>query len=96
MSVFLVNPSHVIQSFSVLQNRAFQQVTPGTTAALNSWAAVNGGQISVISDASPVSANLRNSLQFVKPSAASAGFSNSGFWGMPSDLLYMTRFDKVL
>ncbi|KAG9087978.1 hypothetical protein FRC06_002274, partial [Ceratobasidium sp. 370] len=32
----------------LLQNRAFQAVTPGTTAALAGWAAYNGASITVV------------------------------------------------
>ncbi|KDQ21500.1 glycoside hydrolase family 51 protein [Botryobasidium botryosum FD-172 SS1] len=68
----------------LLQNRAFQGVTPGTSAALTAWTAVGGGQISVIKDSGPVSSALPNSLQFIVPSTAtsSVGFKNTGYWGM--------------
>ncbi|KAI0088820.1 glycoside hydrolase family 51 protein [Irpex rosettiformis] len=71
----------------LLQNRAFQQVTPNTAAALNAWSAVNGAQLAVISDARPVSSALPNSLQVNFPTGKSGavGFSNSGFWGIKVD-----------
>ncbi|PCH45070.1 glycoside hydrolase family 51 protein [Wolfiporia cocos MD-104 SS10] len=69
---------------SVLQNRAFQQVTPGTLDALVPWVATNGANITVIAESDPVSTALPNSLQFVVPSNAtgSVGFSNEGYWGI--------------
>ncbi|KAL4267014.1 glycosyl hydrolase 51 family protein [Pleurotus pulmonarius] len=68
----------------LLQNRAFQQVTPNTAAALNAWSAINGGQISVVADSVPVSNSLPNSLRFNVPtgSTGQVGFANSGFFGM--------------
>ncbi|CAL1709187.1 unnamed protein product [Somion occarium] len=70
----------------LLQNRAFQQVTPGTTAALNAWHAVNGATLNVIADSNPVSSSLPNSLQVSFPSGDNAvGFSNEGFWGIKVD-----------
>ena len=57
---------------------------PGTSAALNAWSALNGGEISVVADSKPVSSALPNSLQFVVPSGSSGvvGFVNSGYYGM--------------
>ncbi|KAI0711223.1 glycoside hydrolase [Earliella scabrosa] len=71
----------------LLQNRAFQQVTPNTTAALNSWSAVNGARITVVADTNPVSRALPNSLQFSVPRglSGSVGFTNAGFWGIKVD-----------
>ncbi|KZT10497.1 glycoside hydrolase family 51 protein [Laetiporus sulphureus 93-53] len=68
----------------LLQNRAFQQVTPDTSDALEPWEAVNGANITVIADSDPVSPALPNSLQFTVPSSASGsvGFSNEGYWGI--------------
>ncbi|GJE86669.1 glycoside hydrolase family 51 protein [Phanerochaete sordida] len=67
----------------MLQNRAFQQVTPGTSAALSSWSATGGANITVIADSKPVSNALPNSLQVSVPGkATTAGFANSGFWGI--------------
>ncbi|PCH45068.1 glycoside hydrolase family 51 protein [Wolfiporia cocos MD-104 SS10] len=68
----------------VLQNRAFQQVTPGTSDALEPWLAINGANITVIAESDPVSSALPNSLQFIVPSDAtgSVGFSNEGYWGI--------------
>ncbi|KAI0321490.1 alfa-L-arabinofuranosidase precursor [Amylostereum chailletii] len=65
----------------LLQNRAFQQVTPGTRAALNAWSAVGGGNISVIADSTPLSSALPNALQLTIPSGSSGqvGLSNSGY-----------------
>ncbi|KAI0341480.1 glycoside hydrolase family 51 protein [Trametopsis cervina] len=71
----------------MLQNRAFQQVTPNTTAALSAWSSVNGAQLTVIADNKPVSSALPNSLQVKIPAGKSGpvGFSNSGFWGIKVD-----------
>ncbi|KAI3613233.1 alpha-l-arabinofuranosidase a [Moniliophthora roreri] len=66
----------------MLQNRAFQNVQAGSSGALSHWAAVNGGQISVVADA--VSSSLKNALSLTIPSGKSGGvgFSNDGWWGM--------------
>ncbi|KAI0354496.1 glycoside hydrolase [Trametes cingulata] len=71
----------------MLQNRAFQQVTPNTTDALNAWRPTNNATITVIADPLPVSNALPNSLQLVVPSGASGpvGFTNEGFWGIKVD-----------
>ncbi|KAI0777744.1 glycoside hydrolase family 51 protein [Trametes elegans] len=71
----------------LLQNRAFQQVTPNTAAALTAWHAINGAQLTVISDSTPVSNALPNSLQFTVPAGrtGAVGFSNEGFWGIKVD-----------
>ncbi|KAH9941309.1 glycoside hydrolase family 51 protein [Epithele typhae] len=71
----------------MLQNRAFQQVTPGTSAALNSWASLNGGTIAVVADSTPVSKALPNSLQLKVPTGkmGAVGFTNSGFFGIKVD-----------
>ncbi|KAJ7581137.1 glycoside hydrolase family 51 protein [Mycena floridula] len=68
----------------LLQNRAFQKVTPNTAVALNAWTSISGTPISVIADPSPVSSALPNSLQLVVPanSASPASFGNTGFWGI--------------
>ncbi|KAH8083329.1 glycoside hydrolase family 51 protein [Cristinia sonorae] len=78
---------NVLNVYSVLQNRAFQQVTPNTTAALDAWHPVNGASINVIKDPKPVSAALPNSLQLKIPSGQNGriGFSNEGFWGIKVD-----------
>ena len=70
---------------AVLQNRAFQLATPGTSDALAAWTAVGGSQISVVSNTSPLSSALPNSLQVVIPDGSSGdvGVSNTGFWGAP-------------
>ncbi|KIP05651.1 glycoside hydrolase family 51 protein [Phlebiopsis gigantea 11061_1 CR5-6] len=71
----------------LLQNRAFQQVTPGTSDALTAWSALGGASIAVVSDPKPVSDSLPNSLQFTIPAGttSSPGFSNSGYWGIKVD-----------
>ncbi|KAI0694224.1 glycoside hydrolase family 51 protein [Cytidiella melzeri] len=71
----------------MLQNRAFQQVTPNTTDALVAWSAVNGAQLTIIADPKPVSSALPNSLQVKIPTGktGAVGFSNSGFWGIKVD-----------
>ncbi|TFK41577.1 arabinofuranosidase [Crucibulum laeve] len=68
----------------LLQNRAFQQVTPGTTAALNAWQAVNGANISIIKETTPVSAALPNALHVTIPTGKTGqvGFANTGFSGI--------------
>ncbi|RDB18692.1 putative alpha-L-arabinofuranosidase A [Hypsizygus marmoreus] len=68
----------------LLQNRAFQQVTPGTTASLNAWQAVNGGGISVIRETVPVSSALPNALHLTIPSGLTGGvgFANTGYFGI--------------
>ncbi|TFK98215.1 glycoside hydrolase superfamily [Pterulicium gracile] len=70
----------------LIQNRAFQQVTPGTSAALNSWAALNAAsRISVVRSNVPVSAALPNALSLAVNAGTtdSVGFTNTGFWGFP-------------
>ncbi|KAJ7686267.1 hypothetical protein B0H17DRAFT_1204328 [Mycena rosella] len=58
----------------LLQNRAFQQVTAGTTAALNAWSALGTtSHISVVKSSTPVSTALPNSLSLA------IGFVNSGY-----------------
>ncbi|KAI1785451.1 glycoside hydrolase family 51 protein [Ganoderma leucocontextum] len=71
----------------LLQNRAFQQVTPNTSAALTAWHALSNAQLTVIADSHPVSNSLPNSLQFSVPSGSSGGvgFTNEGFWGIKVD-----------
>lgn len=68
----------------LLQNRAFQQVTAGTTAALNAWQAVNGATISVVKETVLVSPALPNALHVVIPSGrtGSVGFANTGYFGI--------------
>jgi hypothetical protein len=63
------------KSSLVLQNRAFQQVTPGTSAALAGWTAVNGSNITVVTDS--VSSALPNALQVNIPSGTT-GYSGFG------------------
>ncbi|KIY45087.1 glycoside hydrolase family 51 protein [Fistulina hepatica ATCC 64428] len=70
----------------LLQNRAFQQVTAGTSAALTAWDTVNDASIVVIADSSPVSVALPNSLEVTIPAGSSdSGFSNSGYLGIKID-----------
>ncbi|KAJ6491401.1 glycoside hydrolase family 51 protein [Mycena vitilis] len=69
----------------LLQNRAFQQVTPNTTEALNAWTPVGANaSITVIADPSPLSSALPNSLLLTVPPGTSeeAGFANGGYWGI--------------
>ncbi|KAI1798142.1 glycoside hydrolase [Ganoderma leucocontextum] len=68
----------------LLQNRAFQQVTPNTSGALTAWHALSNAQLTVIADSNPVSTSLPDSLQFSVPSGSSGavGFTNEGFWGI--------------
>ncbi|KAI0318080.1 alfa-L-arabinofuranosidase precursor [Amylostereum chailletii] len=68
----------------LIQNRAFQQVNPGTSAALNAWSGVGGGSIAVIADSTPLSSALPNALQLTIPSGSSTqvGVSNSGYFGI--------------
>ncbi|KAJ7098379.1 arabinofuranosidase [Mycena epipterygia] len=69
----------------LLQNRAFQQVTPNTTDALNAWQPVGASaSINVIADPSPLSSALPNSLVLSIPADATGelGFANTGYWGI--------------
>ncbi|KAF5351206.1 hypothetical protein D9756_008459 [Leucocoprinus leucothites] len=68
----------------LLQNRAFQLVSPGTSGALSSWSAVNGATISVVRESTPISNALPNALHVVIPSGRSGGvgFANAGFSGI--------------
>ncbi|KAI4521773.1 glycoside hydrolase [Schizophyllum commune Loenen D] len=68
----------------LLQNRAFQKVTPGSDDSLTAWGTVGSGNISVIADDQPVSSSLPNSLELVVPDGATGavGFSNEGYWGI--------------
>ncbi|KAI0040454.1 glycoside hydrolase family 51 protein [Auriscalpium vulgare] len=67
----------------LLQNRAFQKVTPGTSDALLAWHPVNGAQIAVVADSKPLSSALPNALQVNFPTGATGqlGVGNEGFWG---------------
>ncbi|KAI5118901.1 hypothetical protein M0805_002817 [Coniferiporia weirii] len=71
----------------LLQNRAFQQVTPGSSGALNAWSAVNGAEISVVNSTSPLSSALPNSLQVQVPanSSGAVGVANAGYFGIKVD-----------
>ncbi|KAJ7512579.1 alfa-L-arabinofuranosidase precursor [Mycena galericulata] len=68
----------------LLQNRAFQQVTPNTTDALNAWHSVNGAVLNVVADPVPVSSALPNSLQVTIPrgTTGQVGVGNEGYWGI--------------
>ncbi|KAL1759357.1 alpha-L-arabinofuranosidase C-terminus-domain-containing protein, partial [Schizophyllum commune] len=68
----------------LLQNRAFQKVTPGSDDSLTAWGTVGSVNISVIADDQPVSSSLPNSLELVVPDGATGavGFSNEGYWGI--------------
>ena len=61
----------------VLQNRAFQKVTPGTSASLNAWATVGTSSISVVAASPAISSALPNALQVVV-NESDAGVSNAG------------------
>ncbi|KAF9237539.1 glycoside hydrolase family 51 protein [Melanogaster broomeanus] len=76
--------SHPTSPFLLLQNRAFQQVTPNTADALYAWNAIHGAAISVIADPSPLSSALPNSLQLTVPqgTAGQVGFGNEGYYGI--------------
>ncbi|KAF8589136.1 glycoside hydrolase family 51 protein [Ramaria rubella] len=65
----------------LLSNRAFQQVTPNTAAALTPWSAVNGASIAVVNNTTALSTALPNSLQLTVPAGATGavGVQNSGF-----------------
>ncbi|KNZ81402.1 putative alpha-N-arabinofuranosidase A [Termitomyces sp. J132] len=90
--MFEVDPISRLSNFTgdgglyaeLLQNRAFQQVTPGTSAALNAWQAVNGATISVIAESVPVSSALPNALHVVIPNGRTGpvGFANTGYFGI--------------
>ncbi|KAJ7698743.1 alfa-L-arabinofuranosidase precursor [Mycena rosella] len=68
----------------LLQNRAFQQVTPNTAAALNAWHSINGAALSVVADTVPVSSALPNSLQLTIPAGRTGpvGVGNEGYFGI--------------
>lgn len=68
----------------LLQNRAFQQVTPNTSGALTAWHSVNGATLSVIAETVPVSSALPNALHVAIPSGRTGpvGFSNEGYFGI--------------
>ncbi|GBE87654.1 Probable alpha-L-arabinofuranosidase [Sparassis crispa] len=88
---FCSHPSIADQLFStvetevyMLSNRAFQQVTPNTTTALEPWQSINSAVLNVIADSAPVSSALPNSLQLTIPAGVSGavGFANPGYWGI--------------
>ncbi|KEP51093.1 alpha-L-arabinofuranosidase A [Rhizoctonia solani 123E] len=68
----------------LLQNRAFQGQTPGTSGALYAWHTVGSASIAVVSNTAPVSSALPNSLSLTIGAnvSGSAGFSNEGYWGI--------------
>ncbi|KAG8764049.1 hypothetical protein FRC12_008310 [Ceratobasidium sp. 428] len=68
----------------LLQNRAFQGQTPGTSAALYAWHPLGSTTISVVNNTTPVSQALPNSLRLTIPSntSGSVGFTNEGYWGI--------------
>ncbi|KAG9083078.1 hypothetical protein FRC06_004705 [Ceratobasidium sp. 370] len=68
----------------LLQNRAFQAVSPRTTAALVGWTAYNGTTIDVTDSTAGVSTALLKSLQVTVPpgSTGVVGFQNTGYWGI--------------
>ncbi|CEL56035.1 hypothetical protein RSOLAG1IB_07488 [Rhizoctonia solani AG-1 IB] len=68
----------------LLQNRAFQAISPHTSEALTAWSAYQGATIDVTNSTTGVSAALPNSLQVAVPAGAtgSVGFQNSGYWGI--------------
>jgi len=66
----------------VLQNRAFQKVTPGTPEALNAWTSVGGATLEVVADVNPLSSALPNVLEATIPAGSVAGFSNAGYFGI--------------
>ncbi|KZV72980.1 glycoside hydrolase family 51 protein [Peniophora sp. CONT] len=66
----------------LLQNRAFQQVTPGNTSALYAWAPIGSADLTVVADA--VSSALPNALELtITAEASDAGVGNLGYWGIP-------------
>ncbi|KAJ7054458.1 glycoside hydrolase family 51 protein [Mycena amicta] len=82
----------------MLQNRAFQQVTPNTTAALNAWVPIGEAAINVIADPSPLSFALPNSLVLtISPNTTGdVGFANTGYWEDGATLAaYTTQLRSV-
>ncbi|CAK5283023.1 unnamed protein product [Mycena citricolor] len=69
----------------LLQNRAFQQVTPGSPASLTAWAGLNNdSQIVVVAPDVPVSSALPNALALTTTSGTTSavGITNSGYFGI--------------
>ncbi|KAG8705329.1 hypothetical protein FRC09_003029 [Ceratobasidium sp. 395] len=68
----------------LLQNRAFQGQTPGTSAALYAWHPLGSTTIAVVNNTTPASQALPNSLRLTIPSntSGSVGFTNEGYWGI--------------
>ncbi|KAG5653563.1 hypothetical protein H0H81_012252 [Sphagnurus paluster] len=68
----------------VLQNRAFQKVTPNTNAALLAWHPINAASLNVVAGPDPLSSALPNFLRVTVPETATGavGFGNEGFWGI--------------
>ncbi|KAF5389000.1 hypothetical protein D9757_005077 [Collybiopsis confluens] len=70
----------------LIMNRGFQQVTPGTSAALQAWAALGStSHISVVKSSTAVSTALPNALSLTVTSGTTGtvGFTNTGFFGIP-------------
>ncbi|KAH8831686.1 glycoside hydrolase family 51 protein [Flagelloscypha sp. PMI_526] len=66
----------------LLQNRAFQIVTPGTSDALRGWHPLtDSSNIEVVASSQPVSNALPNSLSLTVEKDGD-GFANEGFWGI--------------
>ncbi|KAG9126775.1 hypothetical protein FRC07_002011 [Ceratobasidium sp. 392] len=68
----------------LLQNRAFQAVSPHAKDALAGWAVYKDTAIDVTNSTAGVSTALPNSLQVTVPagSTGSVGFQNTGYWGI--------------
>ncbi|KAG8762441.1 hypothetical protein FRC11_009395 [Ceratobasidium sp. 423] len=68
----------------LLQNRAFQGQTPGTSGALYAWHTVGSASIAIVNNTAPVSSALPNSLSLTIGAEVSGavGFSNEGYWGI--------------
>ncbi|CAK5262313.1 unnamed protein product [Mycena citricolor] len=67
----------------LLQNRAFQKVTPGTSASLTAWAGLNSNShIAVVAANVPVSSALPNALSLTAGTTSTVGITNSGYFGI--------------
>ncbi|PBK98467.1 hypothetical protein ARMGADRAFT_1026461 [Armillaria gallica] len=73
----------------LLQNRAFQQVAAGTSAALKAWYSVNSALLTVVAETEPVSSALPNALNVTIASDATGlvGFGNTGYFGRGLSLI---------
>ncbi|KAG8767929.1 hypothetical protein FRC12_005948 [Ceratobasidium sp. 428] len=80
----------------LLQNRAFQIVTPHTPGALAGWETYKNAALDVTNSTTGVSKALPNSLQVTIPAGLTGpiGFQNTGYWGMKvqSDWTYTGSF----